>query len=149
MKCFYHQDRDAVGSCKSCGKGLCAECAIDLGKGLACRDRCEEEVEAVIALVAENIRMLGKSPALLQTSRRSYLWTGAYSIVIGAVFLAWGLSTEPRLDFVVVIGGVGLAFGLLTIVRAFGMPRANDASLAAQKEPAMKLDKSSMRNEPR
>lgn len=27
MKCFYHPDRDAVGQCVECGKGLCSECA--------------------------------------------------------------------------------------------------------------------------
>ncbi|SRR6266851_8887872 len=126
MKCFYHYDRDAVGSCKSCDKGLCAECAIDLGKGLACRDQCEDEVKAIMALVAENIRMAGKTPALLRKNRHSYLWSGAYYMVAGAVFLAWGLSTEPRLDFVIAIGGVGLAFGVVTVVRAFGMPRADN-----------------------
>jgi hypothetical protein len=94
-----------------------------LGKGLACRDRCEDEVKAIIALVAENIQMVGKSPAILRTGQRSYLCTGTYSIAVGAVFLAWGLSFEPRLDFVVVLGAVGLSFGLLTIVRALGMPR--------------------------
>ncbi len=26
MKCFNHTDRDAVGQCKSCGKGLCKDC---------------------------------------------------------------------------------------------------------------------------
>ncbi|MBP7275989.1 MAG: hypothetical protein KBA51_07280, partial [Kiritimatiellae bacterium] len=35
MKCFNHEDRDAVGTCKSCGKGVCRECAVDMGKGLA------------------------------------------------------------------------------------------------------------------
>ncbi len=32
MSCFYHHDRTSVGGCKSCGKNLCPECAIDLGK---------------------------------------------------------------------------------------------------------------------
>lgn len=27
MKCFYHQDRDAVAQCVDCGKFLCKECA--------------------------------------------------------------------------------------------------------------------------
>lgn len=26
MKCFYHENKDAVGQCKNCGKGLCKEC---------------------------------------------------------------------------------------------------------------------------
>ena len=27
MKCYYHEDRDAVATCQNCGKGLCKECA--------------------------------------------------------------------------------------------------------------------------
>ena len=27
MKCFYHEDRDAVATCKNCGKFLCKTCA--------------------------------------------------------------------------------------------------------------------------
>src|SRR6266446_1281356 len=121
MRCFYHHDRDAVGGCKSCGKGVCAECAVDLDKGLACRNRCEDEVKLLNALVAANIQLTAKTPALLSRTSRSYLWSGGQSIVIGAVFLAWGLTTEPRPDFVVAIGAVLVAFGLFTMARAFGM----------------------------
>ena len=46
-----------MGSCKSCGKGLCPDCAADLGKGLACRGRCEADVTAVIELVDRNIKL--------------------------------------------------------------------------------------------
>lgn len=48
MNCFYHPTAVAVGTCKSCNKGLCRECAVDLGKGLACKGRCEEDVKAVM-----------------------------------------------------------------------------------------------------
>lgn len=27
MKCYYHEDRDAVAMCSQCGRGLCKECA--------------------------------------------------------------------------------------------------------------------------
>ena len=27
MKCFYHEERDAVATCSRCNKGLCKECA--------------------------------------------------------------------------------------------------------------------------
>lgn len=50
MSCFYHHERDSVGGCKSCGKNLCPECAVDLGRGLACRGRCEEDVRALFGL---------------------------------------------------------------------------------------------------
>ena len=48
MHCFYHPKKAAIGTCKSCGKGLCAECAVDLDKGLACKQHCEPEVKSLI-----------------------------------------------------------------------------------------------------
>jgi len=36
MNCFYHPQVSAVGICKYCQKGLCTECAVDLGHGMGC-----------------------------------------------------------------------------------------------------------------
>jgi len=55
MNCFYHPNQEAIGTCKSCGKGLCAACATDLGKGLACRNRCEADAQAMILAGANRI----------------------------------------------------------------------------------------------
>ena len=48
MKCFLHNQCDAVGICQNCGKGLCTECVIDLGSGLACIDTCHNAVKVLI-----------------------------------------------------------------------------------------------------
>jgi hypothetical protein len=42
MKCYRHRERDAVGVCACCGKGLCAEPCVrdDLAVGLHCDDAC-------------------------------------------------------------------------------------------------------------
>ena len=42
MNCFNHPDVPAVGMCKACQKGLCMECAVDLGHGIACKNHREE-----------------------------------------------------------------------------------------------------------
>lgn len=52
MKCFHHREADAVGLCKACNKGICGECAAEVGMGLACRDTCVEQVRLVNELVA-------------------------------------------------------------------------------------------------
>src|SRR5205823_9870456 len=90
MKCFYHQDRDAVGSCKSCGKGLCPECAVDLGKGLACRSRCEEDAKAVIGLIDRNIKISPRAAKLLDAGRGVRAGASTFNLVIGAIFVLWG-----------------------------------------------------------
>ena len=139
MRCFYHRDRDAVGECKACGKGVCAECAVDLGRGLACRDRCEDEAKALIALIDNNLRMAQKTPALLRTNRHTYVSSGALHIVLGGVFLAWGLLATPRHDVPAVLGGVFVAYGLYTMFRVFGMPRADKVPLGGQEQPDQAL----------
>jgi hypothetical protein len=45
MNCYRHPDQPAVGICLVCGRGLCAECAVEIGPLIACRQRCETEVE--------------------------------------------------------------------------------------------------------
>jgi hypothetical protein len=36
MKCYNHPDRDAVGQCSQCQKGVCSECAHDVGGATLC-----------------------------------------------------------------------------------------------------------------
>ena len=51
MKCFYHRDIEAVGICKSCNRGLCGDCAAEIGEGLACKGRCEDTVAKLLSLL--------------------------------------------------------------------------------------------------
>ena len=57
MKCFYHHDADAVGSCKHCHRGICRECAAERDGGLSCKGRCESQVDLVSALINRNIHV--------------------------------------------------------------------------------------------
>jgi hypothetical protein len=59
VNCYNHRDRPAIGSCKGCSKGLCAECAADLGLGLACRGVHELYVEQLNALIDKSLRASG------------------------------------------------------------------------------------------
>ena len=47
MKCFNHNDRDAFGICRACGKGLCLECLENSELGLICKNdtRCRHFTE--------------------------------------------------------------------------------------------------------
>jgi ammonia channel protein AmtB len=38
MKCYVHPDADSVGTCTSCGRAICRECAVDVQGKLICRD---------------------------------------------------------------------------------------------------------------
>jgi hypothetical protein len=113
MRCYYHQDREAVGTCKSCGKGLCSECAVDLDKGLACRGRCEQDVRAVIQLVERNIRMEPTASRLLQSGRLARLAAGLFMLGSGALFLIFGLF-EGFL-FGIALGSCFIVYGVFVL----------------------------------
>lgn len=114
MRCFYHQEKEAVGGCKSCGKGLCAECAADLGKGLACRGRCEEDVEALITLIDRNIQIQPTTARIVRASRTARLAGSLFNLITGAVILFFGLDSE--LTLLTVLGACFLAYGLFDLV---------------------------------
>jgi len=84
MRCFYHHDLDAVAACKNCGRGLCPDCASDVGDGLACRGRCEEEVRALNRVIARN------KTAYEKTSD-AYARTALFYGAVGLVFVTGGL----------------------------------------------------------
>ena len=118
MKCFYHQDRDAVGTCKSCGKGLCPECAVDLGKGLACRSRCEDDAKAVISLIDQNIKLSPRTARLLEAGRGARAGGAIFLFVMGAIFVFWGLTDKDRFTFLIILGVSFLAFGAFSFLQS-------------------------------
>src|SRR5947207_10899436 len=86
MSCFYHHDRESVGGCKSCGKALCAECAVDLGKGLACRGHCEDDVRALIALIDRDIKLSPQTTRLLESGRKVRSTAAIFNLITGGIF---------------------------------------------------------------
>ena len=127
MHCFYHQDKEAVGSCKSCGKGLCPDCAADVGKGLACRGRCEEDVRAVVALVDRSIKLSPQTTRLLESGRKlrsGGAMSGAiFNLITGAIFMAWGVTEMEQLRFLAILGGCFLAYGLFGLFQAWKLAK--------------------------
>ncbi|NNE43216.1 MAG: hypothetical protein HKN12_03335, partial [Gemmatimonadetes bacterium] len=92
MDCYYHEGRAAVGSCRSCLKGVCRECAVDLQRGLACRDRCETDVRELMETIHQSVQTRGISSGLLKASRG--MWTGlaAVALLVGIGVGIFGLS---------------------------------------------------------
>src|SRR5450755_1852222 len=115
MKCFYHHDRDALGTCKACGKGLCDDCLEDFGKGLACRDRCEDHVRRLIALIDYNLRAAPAAASNLRANRAIFLAVAVFVFIAGAFFTVLAL-TDLRIWFIAIIGGVLMVFGVFLFV---------------------------------
>ena len=121
MRCFYHQDREAVGSCKSCGKGVCRDCAVDLTKGLACRAHCEADAQALIQLIDRNIQLSATSTNIIKSSRGVRSSTAIFQFVTGGVFIVWGLTDLERLKFLLVLGAGFIAYGGYWLFLARGL----------------------------
>jgi hypothetical protein len=81
--CYYHPDHPAVGVCKHCGRGLCADCATLVDDTLACKDRHEQQVRG-LNLVAER--------GILQAKRvgAGYLRNAIFYGLVGILFAGFG-----------------------------------------------------------
>src|SRR5262249_47400783 len=110
MKCFNHHQSDAIGICKACCKGICAECATDVGGGLACTATCIGAVQQITALVRANA-----AASSIGRGRVAYLWP-AFLVVMGVLFAVTPFLSEdpPRSPmFAVALGSVFVLFGVL------------------------------------
>jgi hypothetical protein len=112
MQCFLHPNDSAVGICKSCGKGICRACAIQVDRGLACSDACKPFVESLSKLQQTTIRNIGLISAqrLIQPLFAAvFLATGFYLLVIS--------GSEPFVWFLLAGGGVFALSTVLTWVK--------------------------------
>ena len=165
MRCFYHQDKEAVGQCRYCGKGLCPECTADLDAGLACRNRCEDKVRSLIQMIERNLKAsenptkmqlvhTGKFPAKALTPptpisetitvrldhhiRQTYrfkLNVAASYAAIGVLLFAGGIARE--ILFLTCAGVCSVGFGIYTFIEARkpAPSKFKDAKAEAVKPP--------------
>ncbi len=108
MNCYYHPDRPAVGICKHCQRGLCAQDAALVDDSLACKGRHENEVHETNQLTARNI---------LQAKRVGSIYNrnAIFYFLVGAAFTAYGYYQVP---FVGLQGVFLLIVGLFLLFAA-------------------------------
>ena len=114
MECFYHEGATAVGSCRSCIKGLCRSCATELEGGLACAGRCENMVRSLVATIQQSTRYQGVSAGLLRSARGLWLGLTAVAALVGLFVIAWGLSLPTYRE----IAALGIPFLALAFISA-------------------------------
>lgn len=112
MECFYHEGHPAVGSCRSCLKGLCRQCAAELEGGLACTGRCEPMVEAVVATIQQSARYQAVSSGLLRSAQGLWLGLCLVGLFVGGFVIVWGL----QLPFYREIALLGVPFLALAFI---------------------------------
>ena len=114
MHCFYHQSIPAIGICKHCGKGICNECTADLGHGLACKGKHEQEVEDVKAMISRATQV--------QSTNKTYKYMSPiFFLVIGSIFVGSGFFLSSRSsNFSMILGAAFLIYSvyLFAVVRS-------------------------------
>lgn len=109
MKCYEHQQQDAVGLCKSCHKGLCSECSHLVSGSVACHD-CQIDVAALNDMVErgqKSYQNLGKQwgPSVFVNT------------LCGVLFFGYGLYHYGSSSswFLIGLGAVMLGGGILSM----------------------------------
>jgi hypothetical protein len=109
VRCFIHQDIEAVGTCRACNKGLCPACVVDLDHSISCRGNCENKARALHAQVAQGA-------VVINTQKRNRFFLPAFFIVMGAAFMLFASDGKSVLNFGTVAGGGFIAFGVVLII---------------------------------
>lgn len=100
MKCAYHPDVDAIGTCVNCGRGVCVECKTLLGGKIYCQP-CADEVFAKPVKRAEDTAGQG-ALAVVPSEVKGWNW--------GAFLLSWiwGLGNNVYIALLSLIPFVGI-----------------------------------------
>ena len=110
MKCFNHHENDAVGVCKNCLKGICSECATDIGGGITCSEQCKLIAKDTIAMVKNSV-----------ASQKDFKKGGTYLgplffTLMGLGFIGFGLYEKGFGNFGFLFGSLFTLFGILLFI---------------------------------
>ncbi|MFK3646875.1 hypothetical protein ACI2IY_00360 [Lysobacter enzymogenes] len=111
MLCYRHAPEPALGICRSCGRGVCAQCARDAaGPALACSEECAQRVQRNEALVSNG-------EAGYRFARRGNVVLATFPLLLGAVLLYFGLVERNRLNAMTAMGAILLLFAAVLWLR--------------------------------
>lgn len=121
MHCFNHPQQAAIGICKGCHKGLCNDCAIDLGHGLACKGEHEDMVNTYHAIVDTSANIYSAAP------KNAWL-APIFLVLMGSVFAVFGLLSKQGFASLGFVMGCGFAlFGAVLLLRTRRLYRGSSA----------------------
>lgn len=120
MNCYVHHEKSAVGLCKSCGRGLCPECVVEVGESLSCSGRCEDKVHTLNMMVEKNAQLVSTSNQALRSAARFSMIMGGALLAFGIWQYSKGLGFLPY--FLMVLGLIFLANGVLRSRRSAQYP---------------------------
>jgi len=125
MKCFNHHDKDAVGICKSCNKGLCPDCAVDVGNGIACKGTCQNEVIALNTLIEAN--NIANKKGASACSKNIFVY-GTLAFIISGIGLMGLMDGYRELLFLEFIGLFMFFLATINVIQFITFDRINSIS---------------------
>jgi hypothetical protein len=116
VKCFQHITADALGTCRTCSKGLCGACARDLGFGIVCSDACAElaTTQRLIQQRAAVMYRTGSAKQRIPVVTLMFLVFGLLAIGVGIAQWMNGDWPSP----LIIVGAIFIAFAGLVYHRA-------------------------------
>jgi hypothetical protein len=111
MNCYYHSEKPAIGTCKSCGRGLCAECAAEGDTYLACRNRCEARAQRIDRIINDS--------GWISRSAGQQMGSGVAFMMLAGLLFMWMGYSWGALSWSVPGAAIGI-LGLLFVLRAIG-----------------------------
>src|SRR4249919_3607413 len=85
MKCFVHSQAEAVGTCRTCHRGLCRDCAVAEPGFIACHGACAEQARRLESLVANNLQSY-------RVARGNWWLAPAFFAMFALIFLYFGFA---------------------------------------------------------
>jgi len=116
MQCFVHDDKNAAGVCKHCGKAVCHACAQVFDYGVACSEACATRLGEQDEMTQRALRIYGVG-AYKTKVPETLIW----NVLFGLIFIGFGVyewmrsSKFENAAYFLVIGGF---ICLVSIVRA-------------------------------
>jgi hypothetical protein len=106
MKCYYHPKEDAVAICKSCGKGVCKDCAIMLSGNSYCKTCIEEGKVGVGPVTIPQAQLATAKPTGIP-SRTPFIIGSVGSIMAGVAAILMIFVGYTSLFLFGLLGGYG------------------------------------------
>jgi hypothetical protein len=113
VNCFQHNESSGIGICKSCGKAVCRECAIEFPKGLACSIECEKDAKELVEMNERGKKLYGigdYKTNKLAPGVWAWLWlSGVMWVIAGVSFF---MLSKPDYG----TAAIAVVFSIITII---------------------------------
>lgn len=112
MRCFVHLNKEAIAACRTCGKGMCADCSAYSGHSGVCPQCRKAEFEKEVQSLNQQNRELSGE----------IFWS-----VLLAILLCWTI--------------IGLIWNIVAVIIKANQKNSNATRISTLKEEIARLDK--------